>query len=163
MAGATTLFDLATLRGIVDRFAGRKVMVLGDLMLDRYVWGRVERISPEAPVPIVEIEKETFSLGGAGNVAVNLRALGADPVLVSVVGDDADGKVLTRALAGRGVAPRRVVTDPARPTTVKTRIIAHSQQVVRADRESRSDLEGAASRALAARIQEAIGDCQAMI
>src|SRR5262245_50453726 len=130
MATASTLFDFATLRGIVDRFSGRKVLVLGDLMLDRYVWGRVERISPEAPVPIVEIEKETFSLGGAGNVAVNLRALGADPVLISVVGDAVEGKVLTRALAGRGVAPRRVVTHPAQPTTEKTRIIAQSPQVV---------------------------------
>jgi len=137
--------------------------VLGDLMLDRYVWGRVERISPEAPVPVVEVEKETFALGGAGNVAANLRALGAQPVLISVVGDDPDGRVLCHALAGRGVAPRRVITDPARPTTVKTRIIAHSQQVVRADRESRADVEGEAL----ARVLDAIADelpsCEAMV
>src|SRR5262245_49650044 len=99
MPAAPTLFDLATLRGVVDRFAGRQVMVLGDLMLDRYLWGRVDRISPEAPVPVVEIEKETFALGGAGNVAANLRALGAKPVLVSVTGDDPDGKQLRGALA----------------------------------------------------------------
>ena len=85
MPAASSLFDLATLRSIVDRFTGRKVLVLGDLMLDRYVWGRVERISPEAPVPVVEIERETYALGGAGNVAANLRSLGAEPVLVSVV------------------------------------------------------------------------------
>ena len=163
MTTASTLFDITTLRGIVDRFAGRKVLVLGDLMLDRYVWGRVERISPEAPVPIVEIEKETFSLGGAGNVAVNLRALGADPVLISVVGDDADGKVLCRALAGRGVAPRRVVTDPARPTTVKTRIIAHSQQVVRADRELRADVDGDALTRVANAIDDELPGCEAMV
>ena len=134
MPAASTLFDQATLRGVVDRFAGRKVLVLGDLMLDRYLWGRVDRISPEAPVPVVEIEKETFALGGAGNVAANLRALGARPVLVSVVGDDPDGRQLRAALSARGVDPRRVIADRARPTTVKTRIIAHSQQVVQIGR-----------------------------
>jgi len=156
-------FDLTSLEPVVGRFAGRRVMVLGDLMLDRYLWGRVERISPEAPVPVVEIERETFSLGGAGNVAANLSALGAEPVLVSVVGGDEDGDRLIEALNLRGVSTPGLVRDRTRPTTVKTRIIAHAQQVVRADRESRADLEGAASRALAARIQEAIGDCQAMI
>src|SRR5437762_6346964 len=163
MATASTLFDIAALRSIVDRFAGRKVLVLGDLMLDRYVWGRVERISPEAPVPVVEIERETYALGGAGNVAVNLRALGAEPVLVSVVGDDADGKVLCRSLAGRGVAPRRVITDPSRPTTVKTRIIAHSQQVVRADRESRADLAADGLAQLIAALERELPKCQALI
>ena len=163
MPAASSLFDLATLRSIVDRFTGRKVLVLGDLMLDRYVWGRVERISPEAPVPVVEIERETYALGGAGNVAANLRSLGAEPVLVSVVGDDADGKVLCRSLAGRGVAPRRVVTDPARPTTVKTRIIAHSQQVVRADRESRVDLAGEPLTRLLEAIADELPSCEAMV
>jgi len=163
MTTASTLFDIATLRGIVDRFAGRKVLVLGDLMLDRYVWGRVERISPEAPVPVVEIERESYALGGAGNVAANLRALGAEPVLVSVVGDDADGKMLCRSLAGRGVAPRRVITDPSRPTTVKTRIIAHSQQVVRADRESRADLEGDALSRLLDAIADELPGCHSMV
>ena len=143
MPSTSTTFDLATLRSIVNRFAGRRIAVLGDLMLDRYLWGRVERISPEAPVPVVEIERETVTLGGAGNVAANLRALGAEPVLFAAVGEDAEGEQLCRALAERGVDPRRVVADRGRPTTVKTRIIAHSQQVVRADRESRLDLEGA--------------------
>jgi D-glycero-beta-D-manno-heptose-7-phosphate kinase len=163
MPTAPSLFDPATLRSVVDRFAGRKILVLGDLMLDRYVWGRVERISPEAPVPVVEIEKETFALGGAGNVAANLRALGAQPVLISVVGDDADGKVLCHALASRGVAPRRVITDPARPTTVKTRIIAHSQQVVRTDRESRLDLDGEALSRLHAALADELPQCEAMV
>src|SRR5437867_1627456 len=163
MPATSTLFDLATLRQIVSRFAGRRIAVLGDLMLDRYVWGRVERISPEAPVPVVEIERETYALGGAGNVAANLRSLGAEPVLIAAVGDDADGKVLCRALAGRGVAPRRVITDPARPTTVKTRIIAHSQQVVRADRESRADLDGEALARLLDAIADELPGCEAMV
>lgn len=156
-------FDLPALREVVARFPGRRILVLGDLMLDRYLWGRVDRISPEAPVPVVEIERETFSLGGAGNVAANLRALGAEPVLVSVVGEDEDGARLVETLTQRGVGTSGLVRDPARPTTVKTRIIAHAQQVVRADRESRADLAGAAGVALAARIEAAIADCQAMI
>jgi D-glycero-beta-D-manno-heptose-7-phosphate kinase len=156
-------FDLPALREVVARFPGRRILVLGDLMLDRYLWGRVDRISPEAPVPVVEIERETFSLGGAGNVAANLRALGAEPVLVSVVGEDEDGARLVETLTQRGVGTSGLVRDPSRPTTVKTRIIAHAQQVVRADRESRADVTGAAGVALAARIEAAIADCQAMI
>ena len=163
MPTASTLFDLATLRAIVGRFAGRKVMVLGDLMLDRYVWGRVERISPEAPVPVVEVERETYALGGAGNVAANLRALGAEPILVSVVGDDHDGQLLCRALASRGVEPRRVIADRGRPTTVKTRIIAHSQQVVRADRESRAALEGDSLERLLTGLSDELPNCQALV
>src|SRR5580765_4525806 len=92
----------ADVRGRVARFAGRRLMVLGDLMLDRYLWGRVDRISPEAPVPVVDIERESWSLGGAGNVAANLCALGAEAMLAGVVGDDADGLALLRALDERG-------------------------------------------------------------
>src|SRR5258706_14642738 len=93
---------LASLRATIDRFRGRRIAVLGDVMVDRYLWGRVERISPEAPVPVVEIERESMSLGGAGNVAANLAALGASPALISVRGDDADGRELVRALPERG-------------------------------------------------------------
>src|SRR5437762_5319977 len=134
---SSTRFDPDALRGLIARFGGRRIAVLGDCMLDRYLWGRVDRISPEAPVPVVEIERESFSLGGAGNVAANLRALGAEAVLVGVLGKDADGDALIEAFASRGIDTRRLVRDPSRPTTVKTRVIAHSQQVVRTDRESR--------------------------
>jgi D-beta-D-heptose 7-phosphate kinase/D-beta-D-heptose 1-phosphate adenosyltransferase len=139
---SSSSYDLAALRALVARFPGRRIVVWGDLMLDRYLWGRVDRISPEAPVPVVEIERESFTLGGAGNVAANLRALGAEAALVGVLGRDAEGDQLLEALAGRGIETGRVVRDPARPTTVKTRIIAHQQQVVRADRERRTDVEG---------------------
>src|SRR5437867_1019559 len=97
-------FELPALRDVVARFPGRRILVLGDLMLDRYLWGRVDRISPEAPVPVVEIERETFSLGGAGNVAANLRALGAEPVLVSALGEDEDGRRVMETLERRGLA-----------------------------------------------------------
>jgi len=156
-------FDLADLRGTVERFAGRRILVLGDLMLDRYLWGRVDRISPEAPVPVVEVERESMTLGGAGNVAANLRALGAQPVLVSVVGGDDDGTRLMDTLRERGVATDGVARDPSRPTTVKTRIIAHAQQVVRADREVRADLAGSALESLIARIDAAAAGCDGMV
>src|SRR2546422_8678626 len=124
-------FEREALRGLVRRFQGRAVAVLGDCMLDRYLWGRVDRISPEAPVPVVEIERESFTLGGACNVAANLRALGAEPVLLGVVGDDSEGAALCAALDRAEISSARLVTDPDRPTTVKTRIVAHSQQGVR--------------------------------
>jgi D-beta-D-heptose 7-phosphate kinase/D-beta-D-heptose 1-phosphate adenosyltransferase len=136
-------FDLHTLQDLVARFSGRRLMVLGDLMLDRYLWGQVDRISPEAPVPVVDIERETLTLGGAGNVAANLKALGAEPVLVGVLGADSDGERLLSSFTQRGIDASGVIRDESRPTTVKTRIIAHSQQVVRADHESRADLAGA--------------------
>src|SRR5436853_5126196 len=130
---AAARFESGALRALVARFAGRRVMVLGDLMLDRYLWGRVERISPEAPVPVVDVERESFSLGGAANVAHNITSLGGEAVLLSVVGEDASGEQLRSVLARAGVRAESVVADPERRTTVKTRILAHQQQVVRAD------------------------------
>ena len=156
-------FDLAALRGHLSRFAGRRLVVWGDLMLDRYLWGRVDRISPEAPVPVVEIEHETYSLGGAGNVAANLRALGAEAVLVGVLGRDADGDHLLETLGQRGIETGRIARDPSRPTTVKTRVIAHSQQVVRTDREARGDVAGEAAAALAAALREEIAKADGLI
>src|SRR6266850_3267108 len=156
-------FDLAQLRETVAHFAGRRIVVWGDLMLDRYLWGRVDRISPEAPVPVVEIERETFSLGGAGNVAANLKALGADAVLIGVLGTDPDGDRLLEELSSRGIDTRRIARDPSRPTTVKTRVIAHSQQVVRTDRETRADLAPETARAMAAGLQAEIEAADGLI
>ena len=126
----------------VKRIKGEAIAVVGDLMLDRFVWGKVSRISPEAPVPIVEIERESFHLGGAANVARNLESLGVTPLLLGVVGDDDASSQLRQALRDRGLSDDAVLDDSARRTTVKTRIIAGSQQVVRADWESVTDLSG---------------------
>jgi len=155
--------DRAALRALVARFANRPIAVLGDVMLDRYLWGRVDRISPEAPVPVVEIERESFTLGGAANVAANLKALGAEPVLLGVVGADEDGRRLRAALEERGLASGGVIEDPARPTTVKSRIVAHSQQVVRADRESRADLAGRPLDRLLEALERELSRCQALV
>jgi D-beta-D-heptose 7-phosphate kinase/D-beta-D-heptose 1-phosphate adenosyltransferase len=126
---------------IIDSIKRSKVMILGDLMLDRYLWGNVERISPEAPVPVVHIEKETSNLGGAANVAANVDALGAHPFLVGVIGDDQYALELKKNLRGKKLPISGLVTDPKRPTTVKTRIVAHSQQVVRVDRENPDEID----------------------
>ncbi len=160
---SATAFALDSLQAVVDRFAGRRLLVLGDLMLDHYLWGRCERISPEAPVPVVDVQKETSSLGGAGNVAANLTALGAEPVLVGLVGEDARAQQLFDAFAARGVDTRAIVRDASRPTTMKTRIIAHSQQVVRADWESRADVEGAALDALLAVLDRELPRCHGLV
>jgi D-beta-D-heptose 7-phosphate kinase/D-beta-D-heptose 1-phosphate adenosyltransferase len=128
------------LRALLEAFSGCRVLVLGDLMLDRYLWGNVTRISPEAPVPIVEVESETTRLGGAANVANNVLSLGAEPVLVGVVGADHAARLLAAELTAHGVPADGLVADADRPTSIKTRIVARNQQVVRADQESREEV-----------------------
>lgn len=123
-----------------------KVVVLGDLMLDRFIWGRVSRVSPEAPVPVVEVTSESVLLGGAGNVFLNLHSLGASVSVCGVVGDDAPGTALVELLRAQGGSVDGVIAESGRPTTQKTRVIAHQQQVVRVDRERRDPL-GAKTRA----------------
>jgi len=122
------------LRNLRDRF----VLVLGDVMLDEFVWGDVTRISPEAPVPVVDVRRESTHLGGAANVLANLVALGARGSVVGVVGNDAAGARLQNGLRDLGAQEGCLIVDESRPSTTKTRIIAHSQLVVRTDRESRA-------------------------
>jgi rfaE bifunctional protein kinase chain/domain len=140
-------------RELLGRMRGRRVLVVGDLMVDEWIWGDVSRISPEAPVPVVAVRQHTFTLGGAGNVANNLRALGADVAFVGVVGDDAEGERAREMFDELGVDASGVREIRGRPTTRKTRIVAHNQQVVRADWESTSRLEGAEIEKLAAEIK----------
>lgn len=128
--------DLKKMKKIIQNFAKKRILVIGDLMMDKYIWGDVSRISPEAPVPVVEVRKDTQCLGGAGNVSHNLDSLGASPLLVGVVGEDNEGEWI-RENAGE---TQGIFVDKARPTIVKTRIIAHQQQVVRVDLEKKSPL-----------------------
>src|SRR6266550_6147651 len=129
---------------IIRAMSDRKIVVLGDVMLDEFVWGDVSRISPEAPVPVVDIRRESVHLGGAANVLANVVALGAKACVVGVVGDDSAGERLRASLkeASELQADDFLVVDVGRPSTTKTRIIAHSQLVVRADREQRSPING---------------------
>lgn len=123
-------------QSIIEKFKDARVLVIGDLIMDHFIWGRVRRISPEAPVPVVEVTSESIMLGGSANVFNNIHSLGGSALLTGVVGDDEDGKKLVSRLKGMGVPSGGIVVDPKRPTTIKTRVIAHNQQVVRFDREN---------------------------
>lgn len=122
---------------IFKNFAGKKIAVIGDIMLDRYFWGSVTRVSPEAPVPVIDLEHETFHLGGAANVASNLNSLGIKSILCGIIGDDNSAEMFEQICKERGIDPSGLYKDSNRPTTVKTRIIGNNQQIVRLDREVR--------------------------
>jgi D-glycero-beta-D-manno-heptose-7-phosphate kinase len=122
---------------ILGAFKGKRIAVVGDLMIDQYYWGTVRRISPEAPVPVVEVDSVSNRLGGAANVANNIQALGGEPVLVGLVGNDHPGQLLLSLLKDQNLPSDGIVVDASRPTTIKTRVIAHDQHVVRVDYESK--------------------------
>lgn len=128
------------LRRVIPRMRGKRIGVLGDLMLDRYLWGTAARLSPEAAVPVVDFVEQSECLGGAGNVAANIAALGACVEAFGVVGNDEAGRALQKCLGAASIVHRGLVADSKRVTTVKTRIIARHQQVVRVDRERREAL-----------------------
>jgi D-glycero-beta-D-manno-heptose-7-phosphate kinase len=135
--------DAQRARELMARFPGLRILVVGDVMLDRFIVGRVTRISPEAPVPIVRCESEHARLGGAANVAHNLSALGAQPALVGVIGADDAGRRLRRALAVAGISDEGLIEDPDRPTVEKVRVVTErNQQVARLDYEADRDIEG---------------------
>ena len=121
---------------IIKKFSGVRILVVGDIMLDRFIWGDVSRISPEAPVPVVVVDKETFLLGGAANVVNNIYSLGGKASLCGVIGDDEMGQKVIQRLSEMGIERSGISIEPGRQTTVKTRIIAHQQQLVRIDRET---------------------------
>ena len=136
-------FTSQGLRRLLEQFRGKRLAVVGDLMLDRYYWGDVMRISPEAPVPVVEVKSESVRLGGAANVANNIATLGGVPLMIGVVGADAGGEALRSLSREVGFSEEGIITDSSRPTTVKTRVIAHHQHVVRIDQESKQEIERA--------------------
>lgn len=126
----------AELKKIFDSFNNLKVLIIGDIMLDVYYWGDVSRISPEAPVPIVAVSKKESRMGGAGNVAINIQAMGAVPILCSVIGNDSNGERLIKILKGKKLAAEGLVVSDDRPTTTKTRIISSNHHIVRIDDET---------------------------
>lgn len=133
----------AALRQYIQRFPQASVLVIGDLILDHYIWGRVSRISPEAPVPVVHVDAESMRLGGAANVFNNVLALGGKADLCGVIGSDETGRMLLKELGSKRSGRGGVVIDQERPTTRKSRVIAHNQQVVRYDMERRGELKPA--------------------
>ncbi len=148
---------------IFDSMKGKTVMVIGDLMLDRYIWGAVERISPEAPVPVLDVKSEDAKLGGAGNVASNLTSLGGRVMMASVVGRDANGQTVKRLLESQDIATNHILLANDRQTIVKTRVIAHHQQVVRIDREDRSFIPEELRSDMIESVRESIADIDAII
>ncbi len=144
---------------VLKRFSQVRVLVIGDLMLDRYIWGQVERISPEAPVPVVQVTRESTHAGGAGNVVANVRALGGSVEACGIVGRDQAGRSLVQELSGIGAGVAGVVASQEIPTTSKTRIIAHSQQVVRLDREQSNGFDDRARARVRAFVQQRLADC----
>jgi rfaE bifunctional protein kinase chain/domain len=155
--------DSRKLAHLTKTLRGRRIGVAGDFMLDRYVWGSATRLSPEAPVPVVDFMNESQVLGGAGNVAANLAALGATVLPFGVIGDDEPGRAIRACLEAAGMATKGILADASRMTTVKTRIVAKHQQIVRVDRERRDLLSHAVEESMIRRIKAAIGHLDALV
>jgi rfaE bifunctional protein kinase chain/domain len=156
-------FTESRLKALLEDFRGKRIAVVGDLMLDRYFWGSVARISPEAPVPVVEVESESMRLGGAANVANNVKSLGADPILIGVIGNDNTGTLLRDLIAENGFTPVGLIVADNRPTTVKTRVIAHGQHVVRFDRETKSEISSVVQRKILDIVRQNLDSLDAII
>jgi D-glycero-beta-D-manno-heptose-7-phosphate kinase len=153
----------AELRAWIDRFRDTRILVIGDIILDKYVWGHVSRISPEAPVPVVEVKQETRHLGGAANVVNNIASLGGHAVLCGVIGNDHSGREIVERIEEMGLPSSGIVRVADRPTSVKSRVVAHNQQVVRFDRESRKTIALDAIQRILAFIKEVGKDIDAII
>ena len=146
---------------ILKNFSKSRILVIGDLILDRYIWGKVSRISPEAPVPVVEVTDDNFMLGGAANVANNIMALGGEATVAGVAGKDRAGEVLRELLKDQGIGC--ALFEDSRPTTIKTRVIAHNQQVVRFDREDKNRVSARVIGEVIAFLKHAVREHDAVI
>lgn len=156
-------FDQKRLDAIFAGFSGKRIMVVGDLMVDEYIIGQVSRISPEAPVPVVEVSDEYHRLGGAANVALNIASLGLEAIMVGIIGNDMAGEKLIERFEKRNVKADGVVKIDGRPTTVKTRVIGDSQHVARVDKELSTYLTPEEENKLSSRIVEIIDSVDAVI
>lgn len=148
---------------IFDKFNDLNVLIIGDVMVDAYIWGNIERMSPEAPVPVVSVTKKDFRLGGAANVALNIKAMGANPILCSMVGDDRDGSKFISRLKDREIEDEGIYNSPYRPTTVKTRVISDDKHIVRIDEESIASINDHEKTALLLNIDRLLPQCQVVI
>ncbi len=154
---------LRTLQRRIQRFPQASVLVVGDLILDHYIWGRVNRISPEAPVPVVHVESESLKLGGAANVYNNILSLGGQADLCGVIGADESGRLLLKELGLRRPGRGGVIIDADRPTTRKSRVIAHNQQVVRYDVEQRTELKAALQRRIVRYVESRLRELSCLV
>ena len=150
-------------QSLFDAFGQLKVLVIGDVMVDSYIWGSVSRISPEAPVPVVLAKKKEKRLGGAANVALNVQALGAIPIPCAIVGDDIDGQFFLERLEERGIPNKGVITSSERETTVKERVLAGSHQMIRVDTESDKEMSQLEEKSLLSHIKNLLPECDVVI
>lgn len=146
------------MHSIFEKFNSLNILIIGDVMMDSYVWGKIERVSPEAPIPVVQVTKKENRLGGAANVALNVQALGAQPIICAVIGDDQEGMELSRLMDINKLSKEGIVTVQNRLTTVKTRIIAHNQHIVRVDAETDANIPEDSAALIRERIAEIIRD-----
>ena len=154
---------MQTVSDLIEKFSVLKVLIIGDLMVDSYTWGKVSRISPEAPVPVVNVIRRESRLGGAGNVVLNIASLGATAVICSVIGDDAPGRELQKIILDSNLSIEGLIVETGRMTTVKERIIAGSQQVVRVDSETENSISSSSQQALLALIKKSMSDVDVII
>ena len=159
----STTYDSKVLSEGIDKFSSCRILVVGDVIVDEFLWGRVERISPEAPVPVVQVEEESLVLGGAGNVVNNIISLGGQALLCGVIGKDAMGRELIHMLQEMNSPTDGLVIEDRRPTTIKTRVVAHSQQVVRVDREESEPVTEASIERISTIVEEHIGSIDAIV
>jgi rfaE bifunctional protein kinase chain/domain len=159
------MFEIAEKRltEIKNSFYGKKVAVIGDLMLDGYFWGNVHRVSPEAPVPVVEIDEEFFRFGGAANVALNILKLGGIPFPIGITGSDSNGTIFKNLLKENNITDEGIIVDSSRPTTTKTRVIANNQHVVRIDKENKLPLGQAVEKRIIDMINDNFSEFDAII
>lgn len=158
-----TQSQLKHLQGLLNKFSNRKILVVGDLMIDEFIWGSVGRISPEAPVPVVEITRETLAPGGAGNVVNNLASLGAKVYVCGVIGKDTAGDYLINHFVNLGVKTEGIHRDDHRPTIRKTRVIAQHQQVVRVDREVKGENSASVNNTLKKYLEKIVPEVEAVV
>jgi len=154
---------MQTVSDLIEKFSVLKVLIIGDLMVDSYTWGKVSRISPEAPVPVVNVLRRESRLGGAGNVVLNIASLGATAMICSVIGDDAPGRELQKIILDSNLSIEGLIVETGRMTTVKERIIAGSQQVVRVDSETENSISSSSQQALLALIKKSMSDVDVII
>jgi len=148
---------------LFDSFRHIRIAVIGDIMLDRYIFGHVSRISPEYPVPVVDVTRETVRLGGAANVAVNIRSAGAEALLIGVTGNDDNSRSLRELLDSRGLTSEHLYSDPLRPTTCKTRILSQNHHIARVDYEKRDPIPAEAAAFISERLSALIGSLDAVV
>jgi rfaE bifunctional protein kinase chain/domain len=147
-------------KSLFDSFKNLNILIIGDVMIDAYLWGKVDRISPEAPVPIVSVNRKESRLGGAANVALNIKALAAHPIICSIVGDDVEGKEFLNLLTKENISASGMVRLPQRQTTVKTRVIGHNQQILRIDAETDAEISLAETDLVLAKFHQILADTE---